>query len=165
MNITSKKGFTIIEYIMVIALTGLIFLALSQVVLITMRSWDISLSGAELIGNTEVAFARLTREIRQIRNATSLTTANSSSITFTHASGTDITYQLVGNQLRRNLYTAMENVDSLLFEYLDENGSVIAIPITSPAETNVRMIRVTMTASPSSQSVTVRSTVKLRNVR
>lgn len=168
MKYKNKNGFTLIEFIMVIALSGLIFLALAQSAVITIRSWDIVLSGNLLIGQAEVAFSRMAREIRQIQNETSLLTAQASSISFTNADGVQITYDIQGNQLRRFFNSAtnvaIDDVTALTFQYLDEDGNIIANPVTSPSATNVRMVRMTISITPSSQSMTVETLVKLRNI-
>ncbi|PIU57712.1 MAG: hypothetical protein COS89_03855 [Deltaproteobacteria bacterium CG07_land_8_20_14_0_80_38_7] len=166
-NVLSKKpnGFTLMEYILVIALTSILFLILSQAIAISLRSWDIVSSGTKLIRDTEVGFALMTRDIRQIRDTTSLITANNTELNFIDASGNPIQYRLAGNTLQRNSNVVIDNVDNLLFEFFDANNATIAIPIVGASETNIRTIRVTLTVSPASQSMVVRSTIMPRNVR
>lgn len=159
-----EKGFTFVEYILVVALAGVICLALAQVVIITMRTWDIALSGAVMIDQTEVSFSRMAREIRQMKNYTSLINADSTRIRFVDINDVDTTYRLYEGRIERNSKACIDEVDSLTFQYLDKNGAVISSPVENPSSTNVRMVRITMTISPGNQSLTVQTTVRLRNV-
>ena len=159
-----EKGFTFVEYVLVVALAGMIFLALAQIVVITIRSWDIAMSGASMIDLTDVNFSRMAREIRQMRDRTSLVTAYSNRIRFYDVNNNDITYRLYDGALERNGTECIDEVDSLTFQYLDKNGAVISSPIVSPSNTNVRMVRITMTVSPTSQSMTVQTLVRLRDI-
>lgn len=157
-------GFTLIELIAVIVLSSFVFLTLAQGVLLTIRSWNIALSGTKLVGQNETAFSRMNREIRQIRNIDSLVSATSSQISFYDVNSSLITYQLSGNQLMRNQKAAIDDVDSFQIQYLDKNESIIATPIVSPQSTNVRAVRITMTVSPSDQPMVLKSLTRFRNV-
>ncbi len=160
-----NRGFTLVEYILVIALSGIIFVSLAQAVIITIRSFDIALAGTEIIGKYDTAYARMMREIRHVKNVSSLVTANSNEIRFIDVDNNDIDYRMSGNQLLRNSTAAIDGVTALTFEYYDRNSAAIATPIVSPSSTNVRMVAVTITVAASNQSVTVQSLTKLRNVR
>lgn len=161
----NKKGFTMVEYILVIALSGIIFLALSQVVIITIRSFDIVLSGSAIIGQTDTSYQRMMREIRQVRDRTSLVTAQSDDIRFTDMNGNDIEYRLSSGQILRNSAVAIDNATGLSIEYFDRDDNPIGTPLVSPQNTNVRNVRVTLTVTRSTQSLTIRSAVKLRDLR
>jgi prepilin-type N-terminal cleavage/methylation domain-containing protein len=161
----NKKGFTMVEYILVIALSGIIFLALSQVVIITIRSFDIVLSGSAIIGQTDTSYQRMMREIRQTRDRTSLVTAGSGDIRFADINGNDIEYRLLSGQILRNSAVAIDNATAFSIEYFDRDGNPIGTPLVAPQNTNVRNVRVTLTITRSTQSLTIRSAVKLRNLR
>ena len=161
----NNKGFTLVEYVLVIALSGIIFLGLAQVVIITLRSFDIVLSGAAIIGQTDTAYQRMMRDIRQIRDRTSLYTAASNDISFADVDGNAIEYRLAGDQIIRNSAVAIDNVTAFSIEYFDRDGNPITTPLVAPQNTNVRNVRITLTVTRSTQSLTVRSAVKLRDLR
>lgn len=165
MKRTKKKGFTLVEFILVIALSGIIFISLAQAVIITIRSFDIALAGSNLVGQTDVAFERMMREIRQMKDRTSLITATPTDIRFIDINNNDIEYKLQTNQLMRNANVAIDNATAMTIEYFDKYGALIAIPAVSPQNTNVRTVSITLTVASSSQSIIVRSSVRFRNVR
>ena len=101
------------------------------------------------------------REIRTIRNSTSVTTASAAQLRFIDTNNTDITYSLSSTNLNRtangtaNLLA--ENVSSLAFTYYDSSGTVIPVPTVSPSATNIRRVRVSLTLTKNGQNVYLRS--------
>jgi len=160
-----NSGFTLIEFVMAIALASMIFLALAQMILITIRSWDIVQTGTDLTDKADVGFSLMAREIKQIKSQTDLITAASGDIKFVDIYGNSIEYKKSGTQLLCNSNVAMDDVTALAFEYLDKSGNVLATPVVSPSGTDVKMVRVNMTITKSSQTMKLQSLVKLRNVR
>jgi len=161
----NKKGFTLVEYILVIALSGILVLALAQVVIITIRSFDIVLAGSNIIGQTDTQYQRMMREIRQIRDRTSLFTASSDDISFADINGNNIEYRLSAGKILRNSAIAIDDVTAFSIQYFDKDGNLIAAPAVYPQNTNARSVGVTLTVTKSSQSLTTRSGVRLRNLR
>ena len=161
----NNLGFTLIEFVMAIALTSLIFLTLAQMVIITIRSWDIAQASTDLTDKVDTGFSLMEREIKQIKDQTSLITAQSADIKFVDVYNNTVEYMKSGNQCLCNNNVVMDGVTALSFTYLDKSGNVIASPIVSPQATNVKMVRVNMTVTTSSQTMKLQSLVRLRNMR
>jgi len=167
MKILKKKrrGFTLIEFVLVIALSGILFLGLSQIVLTTLKCWNIALAESDLTTLAEIGFSRLGNEVKQIKDTTSLITATSNDIKFTDVNDNTVEYKINTNKMFRNSNVAVDNVNALSFQYLDKDGNTITSPIIAPSQTNVRMVRMGITVATSSQSIELQSLTKLRNVR
>lgn len=78
----------------------------------------------------------------------------------------------LGRREGAQLRAIVENIQTLQFEYLDTNGAVIALPIAASNLTNIRSVRVTITAIRdlnekdyvNSNGRTLITTVKCRNL-
>ena len=158
-------GFTLIEFVLAIALASMLFLALGQMVIITIRSWDIAQASTDLIDKADVGCSLMAREIKQIKDAYNLITAQSADIKFVDIYNNTMEYKKTGTQLLCNTNAAMNDVSALSFVYLDKLGNVIASPILSPSATNVQMVRINMTITKSSHTMKLQSLVRFRNVR
>lgn len=132
-------GFTLIELtivMVVIAILGvgavelLKSAALSQIAIakVNQTQWD-----------GQLAIARITDDLQSIQSPNSITTAASTTLSFTNMDGQVITYQLSGNNLLRNNKLLASNITSLAFGYYDSDGA------TTATIANIRYITVNFT--------------------
>ena len=156
-----NKGFTLVEIVIAIVIVGIVSTIIGAMLLGTIKAWTFKFNRNDILWDGRLALDRMTREIRTIRNSTSVTTASAAQLRFIDTNNTDITYSLSSTNLNRtangtaNLLA--ENVSSLAFTYYDSSGTVIPVPTVSPSATNIRRVRVSLTLTKNGQNVYLRS--------
>ena len=163
----NKKGFTLVELVIVITIAGITATIVGTILLGTVKAWTFKFNRGDMLWDARVAIDRMTREIRTVRNNASVTTASSSQFRFIDAGNVDITYSLSSTNLNRtengtaNLLA--ENVSSLSFTYYDAAGTVIPSPTVSPT-TNIKRVRVNLTLIKNGQTFYLQSDSMPRNL-
>ncbi|MGE4357831.1 MAG: type II secretion system protein J [Candidatus Omnitrophota bacterium] len=148
MNYANKKtGFTLIELIIVIVLTGILALFLAGVIRKGVEAWYFVVDKAELITQTPYVLNRLAREIRTAQNITS---ALSNSISFVDSQGNTITYTVSSGILYRNGNEFLDGVVDFSLQY-------------SPSSSNIKIVTVTLERNKEAYSILMRTGVKRRN--
>ena len=163
----NKRGFTLVELVIVITIVGIISVVIGSMLLGTVKAWTFKFNRNDSLWDGRIALDRMTREIRAIKNTTSVTTASAAQFRFIDAGNKDITYSMSSTNLNRtengtaNLLA--ENVSSLAFTYYDTNGNTIATPTVSPSATNIRRIRISLTLTKNGENVYLRSDASTKN--
>ena len=151
-------GFSLVELILVIIILSTIAAVGSQML---SSGFNAYFSGRDLIDaewQGRYAMQRISRELRDVRSATSGDLVMSSSqITFTDNSANVITYALSGNTLTRNTLPLADGVTSLSFYYIQADGSTTA---TSAAD--VMYISVDIAINLNNSSYSLRNTLHPR---
>jgi hypothetical protein len=130
-------------------------------------AWTFKFNRNDILWDSRLAIDRMTREIRTIRDATSVTTASSTQFRFIDAGDKDITYSMSSTNLNRtengtaNLLA--ENVSSLAFTYYDANDAVILAPAVNPSATDIRRVRINFTLTKNGENVYLRSDASTKN--
>ena len=162
-----KNGFTLIELVVVISVVGIISTIVGSILLGAIDAWTFKFNRNDILWDSRLAIDRMTREIRTIRNATSVTTASSSQLRFIDAGNKDITYSMSSTNLNRTengtVNLLAENVSSLAFTYYDANDAVIPAPAVSPSATDIRRVRINFTFTKNNENVYLRSDASTRN--
>mgnify|MGYP003394064802 CR=1 FL=1 len=162
-----SKGFTLIEVIIVITIVGIVSVIIGSMLLGVVKAWTFKINRNDILWDGRIALDRITREIRTVKNNTSVTTASSSQFRFTDAGNKDITYSLSSTNLNRtengtaNLLAA--DVSALTFTYYDTNGNTIATPTVSPSATNIRRVRINLTLTKNGQNIYLQSDASTKN--
>jgi type II secretory pathway pseudopilin PulG len=167
-----SRGFTLIETIIAIGLTTIVLLALARM---AQYFYQANASVVEQWQSVEADRTGLERAAFALREASALTSASASALTFTTlASGTttSVSYTLAGGTLSRAgslgtsiIARALINTDSTpLFTYYDASGTPLVAPIT-PSQVASVGISAVVNASPSTNLVntTLLSGAALRN--
>ena len=159
--INSKKSFTLVELIVSLVLLGIFSWIGISVMFTGVDIWGFFSQRKEILADARMSIDRMSREIRMIKNNTSVTTADSSVFRFTDINNNDIIFVLSSGLINRteNGVTngLLSDVTGLTFTYYDSNGSVIASPLVSPSQTNIRRVRIDITLSKgASQAVNLR---------
>lgn len=160
------KGFTLIELVIVIIIIGIAASTVGGLLLGTVKAWTFKFNRSDLLWDGRMAIDRMTREIRTIKDNTSVTTASAAQLRFIDTGNKDITYSLSSTNLNRtengtaNLLA--ENVSSLGFTYYDASGTVIPIPTVSPT-TNIKRVRINLTLTKNGQTFYLQSDSMPRN--
>ena len=160
------KGYTLIELVTVMVIIGIIAAIGTPLLMETADAWSYaSRFQNNAVLSAIVAQNRMSREIRRLKNDTSVTTATSSQFSFTDVNNNATTFNLSGNTLMRNSDGLLDNVTSLSFTYYDDNNAVIATPAVSPNYTDIRLVKVNYSVLAASNTLNFGFTVKPQNLR
>lgn len=119
-------GFTLIELIIVIAITGIIIAGSSSLLLNGVNAYMAGKADINASWQANVAIERITRDLRAISSVANIITAASNEFAIRDINGTTIDYKVVNSQLLRNTQVLANNVQSVAFTYYDANGTVTA---------------------------------------
>lgn len=162
------KGFTLIELIIVIAIVGIISGIIGFILLASIDAWTLAVNRNDIVSDGRIAMDRMVREIREVKNAATVVTADSNQFRFTNADNIDITYSLSSTNLNRaqdgQTNVLAENVSGLAFTYYDANGAVIPGPAVSPLDTDIKRVQINLTFTKNSHAMYLQSGVSLRNL-
>lgn len=142
-------GFTLLELTMVIVLLAIIAGATVPLMFKIIDGWGIARQQNDISESARLAMDRMIREIRQIKDTNSITTAGADIFQFVDTNNNTVRFDLVSNTLRRSqagaVYNLADNVTALSFTYYDGSDAVIASPTVSPSVTNIKRIVVSLT--------------------
>ena len=113
------RGFTLIEMIIVITISGIIVAGSGLLLIQGITEY---LTGKTAIANDWQASMAIERMTRDLHLATAITAATNTSITMVDIYGNTVTYTIAGNQLLWNTQVLANHVQSLNFAYYDNNG-------------------------------------------
>ncbi len=168
----SERGVTLIEMVLTIVLLGIIGIITAEVFLYSTRSVLTGDAVREATQVNRLAVDRMIREIRNVRNNTSVITANATTFEFINIDGDTVKFDLAGTDLNR-VFTdppsaavtnkLATNVSGLAFTYLDNTGTAIGgAPIVTPAATNIWSVQIALTVGSGAEAVQFRSQVHPR---
>ncbi len=123
----NQRGFTLIELIAVLVILGIVSVLGSMGLVEIAKSYLFTKKNVAAAGQTQVAMARLVKELSAIQSI-ALGSATPTSITYTRAGGTHTVSWTSGNQLVTiDGDTLIENVQSFSLAYYNAyNGSAAA---------------------------------------
>ena len=153
----ARKGFTLIETVIVILILSIIAAIASKVMQAAFNAYFTNQYITNANIQARLALERLSRDVRAISSAGSISTATASQLSFTDVNGNTITYQLTGSQLMRSGQVLADGVSNLSFTYLDRN----AASTTTPA--NICYVTTTLGFNSGGVNYTVRSTATAMN--
>ena len=153
------SGFTLIEMIMVMVISGIIFSMASILLTEGFKSYFTGVNVTSLNNQAVIAMARMTKELQQ---AVSFTTINGTNVTFTTSGGSTISYSWVSPTLTRTGATAQtlsNQVTSFALTYYQSNFTSTATLIA------VRAVTINMTLSNANEIIPIINTVFLNNMK
>lgn len=177
-SIRNQSGFSLVEMLAAMAVIGFV---LGGVLLLQQQGQQAYLFGSNRVEVQQNARVALERMARDLRAATSITTAEAANLVFASkdSSGNDVPmqYQLTGTDLNRTCtcpgdptdgtLTLIGGVGALAFTYKTQAGT------TTSTAADVRMIDISITTeteesvasyAPGNRAVTADTTVRLRNI-
>lgn len=110
----NQRGFSLIEMMIVVGVLGLITLGLVTFFMGGTKSW---VAGQSQLAAQRNARQAMDRMVREIREASEITTSNDEKIIFNTPWETGITYELSVNTINRNNNPLINNVSNLDFDY------------------------------------------------
>jgi prepilin-type N-terminal cleavage/methylation domain-containing protein len=155
-----KRGFTVVELVMVIALLAIEAFMLGPPLTAAVKEYALVASRRQALAEARTAMDRMVKEIRLIpSSAAVVSVASPTNFQFQYPLGTAITYSLNGTTLERNGIALASNVGVLQFKYYDSSGSETA----NPANVNRVMIWLTTNVASGGGTLPLATTVFLRN--
>jgi prepilin-type N-terminal cleavage/methylation domain-containing protein len=174
-----QRGFTLTELLVVATVLGMI---LAGVVLIQQQGQQAYLFGShrvEVQQNNRAALELMVRELRSAQSVTAIPSATN--LTFVDENGNSTQYQLTGTTLNRTVPVAgtptttplIGGVQTLNLTYYSDWNGATNTGTTTTTPGSVRLIRVQLvtgtedqvsSGSPSNQSATMETVVRLRNI-
>jgi len=126
LEINRWRGFSLIELVATIVILSIIAAIGSRVLQASFNAFYQNQYITDANAQARLALERMSRDVHTINSSSSITTATSSQLSFTNASGNSVTYLLSGSQLLLNNQVLADGVDvaSSSFTYLDQNASI-----------------------------------------
>lgn len=157
----SLTGFTLLEIVLVICVVGILAGMLAPLISATIDSWTYAAQRKDAVSEARVAMFRIAREIRQIKDSSSITTASSDTFEFQDVNNVTIRFEQIGTDLKRNSSVLAANLKvsgGLSFAYLDGNGNTTANLI------DIRTVIITITLENASGALSLQDAVCPRNL-
>jgi prepilin-type N-terminal cleavage/methylation domain-containing protein len=169
------RGFTLVETIITIVVIAIVAAVGAVSLTETARAWSLASRFQDnAVANAMVVANRMSREIRRLKNDSSVLVASVSQFRFIDLSNLTITYDLSGTTLNRTQGTGVsaitdalaDNVSSLNYTYYDDNGALIAtVPIVNPNNTDIRRVKVDFSLLAGANTLSFSFSVCPRNLR
>jgi prepilin-type N-terminal cleavage/methylation domain-containing protein len=158
-----KKAVTLIELVTVMVIVGVLAAGSSFYVKGIIDLWRFISFRSESVSQGRMALMRMSREMRQIKNALSVYAAGASEFRFLDVGDTMIRYRFSGNALIRGSNT-VENVlvsglSAVAFTYYNADNQPIASPLVNPQESDIYRVEITLVFVSSGPDRTLDKTV------
>jgi prepilin-type N-terminal cleavage/methylation domain-containing protein len=163
----NDRAVTLIELAMVIVIVGVLAGVSSMYIRETINLWRFLTFRSEVVAQGRLALIRMDREIRQVKDKNSISTASATQFQFTDISDNSINFYLSGNNLMRKLNALnpdvlASDVTVLNFKYYGRDNSELARPVADT--TQIYRIGIELTVESGGQSNTLKSQVYPRNI-
>lgn len=138
-----KKGFTLIEFVIVIVILSIISQVIGMILLQSAKASNLQYRLSILSQESRLGLSRISRELQIINSLSDLTAMGMNDIKFKTTDGNIFSYSLSGNNLMEQINSQTPQilsgyVGNLLFNYYDQDGAATAV------NTNVRYIKITL---------------------
>ena len=167
-QVKDKRGFTLLEVLIVVILFGLFVGTVQETVVVGLRQVSAADKREEIRQRLASALDRLTREISMADN---VNVAQSGRFQFDTPSvnNVDYVYDSAAGTLSRDdaispLAVIVRNATSLDFNYFDASGAQLSEPVAGASEDTIRLVQVVATVTKDSETITVASAAFLRNM-
>jgi len=159
-----SAGFTLIELIMVMIILVIIGGVSLHPIIKFYELWRFSTTHMELLWDTRSAMRDMSKNIRMVRDDTSVLTATQTRFRFIDTNGTAVDYQLLGSNLNKNNAVFINNVSSFSFTYYNSAGAALPAPLVSPSATDISYIVINMTVARGGESFSSITRIKCWNL-
>ncbi len=164
MDRNRKKGLTLIELVMTISIVGILVSGSMLYIKQVIDLWDFMSFRNEIVSDGRMALTRMSREIRQISNSTSVLNANSTRFNFADVNNGNIDYYFSSPNLMRNNDTLASGVSNLTLTYYNLTNQPITNPLISPQATDIQRIKIRLEMFSGNQNKTLETQVYPRNL-
>jgi prepilin-type N-terminal cleavage/methylation domain-containing protein len=153
------RGFTLPELLIVIVIASVAAVTFSAMFLEAVKTYQFMDSEKSMLEDARYAEERVTRELKRVKDKTSIATATPTTLTFTDRSNATVSFSWSGVSGADLLYTKSgssqvlaKGVDSLAFQYWKQDGAA-ATPVVAPSSTDIWRVTVYMRLIQGSQTV------------
>ncbi len=161
------RGVTLIELVIVLVLVGIFAGGVAIFLVQGTDLWSKVTFQLDAMSQAELALDRMQREIAQIKDDSSVSTANATTLAFTTVNNESVQYQYTSSNatLNRNGQLLASGVQSATFQYWNVKGQSIASPQVVPPATKTDLWRIglTMTVTSNQETVTLSTQMLPRN--
>lgn len=165
MNNISRKGFTLIEYLIVILVVGVIAAVLGALIIQGVRAFDSIAAREALMTEAEAAAERMSREIRNAGSAADMVEADSNTFSFTDIYGDGIKYHIEGKLLMRNEKILAAKLETAEFSYFDKQNIEINSPLSEERFRDIHLVGIKLVFSDRGQEAAIETKIRPRNFR
>lgn len=157
---SKRRAFSLIEFVMVIVIIGILVAIGVPLLMEAADAWLLQSQRKEMSESAKIAIDRMVREIRR---ATSITTAQAATLQFTDIDSQNITFTRSGATLQRTLAgttnNLADNATSLTFAYYDASGNPTAVLA------DIRRIQINLSFSLGGTQISLQSQVSPRRLQ
>lgn len=157
-TIKKQRGFTLIEFVMVIVLMGIIASVAAGILAEGLNNLLISRKLTDANWQGQFALERMIRDIRFVRSSSDITTSTASEFAFTDINGNSIDYKLTGTSLVQGSQTLADGISGLTFTYYDKNGA------SGATGSAIRYVTISLNVTQNDTNYTVSTSAFLRDL-
>jgi len=169
----NKKGFTLLELVMVLTIIGIIAGLVGPFMIVTVDALGLMTTQSNLYEGAATGLERMSRDIRRLRNDESITNATNTAFQFFDIDDNEITYSVSSSVLLRTISPPslpvtglVGEVQSVTFSYYDDDGNALLAPTFGiGTATNIRRIEIDLVMQDGSNSLSIQNVVRPRNLR
>lgn len=161
-----KKGFTLIEMVMVITLLGIIGGIIAPPLYQATRGWFAVTTREGITESGRIAMERMMREVRNTRRTSAnnpcISSAAATSFVFSNYSSdcsNPVTFDISGSNIQLNGINLADNVQTLAFTYYDATNAPTAVV------GNVRRVAIEIVSTRGGETARKYSEVYLSNMK
>jgi prepilin-type N-terminal cleavage/methylation domain-containing protein len=165
-----SPGFTLPELLIVIVVASIVALAFSAMFIEAVKTYQFMDAEKDMLQDARYAEERVARELKRVRDNTSINTAAATTLTFVDRGSATVSFSWSGVSGADLLYTKngssqtlAKGVDSLAFQYWKQDGTA-ALPVVSPSATDIWRVTIYMRLVKGSQTVASFGSVFLRSL-
>jgi prepilin-type N-terminal cleavage/methylation domain-containing protein len=150
-----QQGFTLIEFVIVIVITGIIAVMSSQLLFQSVKGYFTAVDTMDANWQGQIAMQTMARNIKTIRSPQDITMAASNRLTFVNINNNTFSFGLTGNSIVQtkngNNQILADGISSMTFSYFDKTGA----STTTPA--NISYIKLTINVTQKNVNFTLSS--------
>ena len=154
-------GFSLLETIITIVILAIVAVSGGTILQNQFQASFVSRDILEMTARSNHTLERMSREIREARDTSDISQAQTQTFAFIDIRGNRITYSLSGANLMRNTQVILTGVTGLTFSYLDNSYATLAIPIADTSQ--IACIMVAITTSQNNLTSTINTQICPRN--
>lgn len=162
-----RRGLTLIELVVAMAVVAALAGGAALFLVEGADLWSRVTCQLDAMGQAQTAVDRMARELAQIKDDSSVTTADATTFAFTSVTDEAIQYQYTAGDgtLQRNGQLLASGVSACTFQYWNVKGQSLAAPLVVPPATKTDLWRVgvTLTVASGRETATLSAQVLPRN--
>ncbi|MBU0574033.1 MAG: type II secretion system GspH family protein [Candidatus Margulisbacteria bacterium] len=156
-----KKGYTLIESIIVIVVLSAAVFAIGTFLFKLTDSWATVRNKNNIASASRLAMNRMVREIRRVNKPSQIITFTATEFRFVDVGSGTVRFYQSGTDLYRDsdiLASNLNSSDGLSFTYLDQNGAVTA------TKQDIKTIRISLHLEYGDDDYYLQSSARIRNL-